>query len=257
MTSLAQPAMESTTPETTGELEAGFEITQAGLEGQGIIPVKEVTLSGGLAVYKVDRALTDGTLEEVLENGSVGTIEAVELTLGALKVVEEMKHQGLIAHGDISPRNVLADREHHTGAISGFHNARAGEGTLSVMGFRPVIIGDEGEVHPEDLNDSFTAPEILAGGLPDSRSDVYEAGRTLLYALHGKRLMPTVEYDAFMDMMQPVPPPELSGDFPSDTPNAIRFAVQKALDPRPDNRQTMSQLISAVGAELVSLKAAA
>lgn len=253
MPSLAQhrPVQTPPAPEITGELESGLEITRAGLEGQGIVPVNEISLTdSGLAVYRVDRAKTDGTLEDVIENGSVSPTEAVSLTLGALKVVNELKAQGLVAHGDISPKNVLFDRAHETGAISGFHNTRFGNEALAMIGVEPVLIGDEELRHPLHLDPSFTAPEVVGGGLPDSSSDVYEAGRTLLYALHGRRLKPTVEYEEFMDTYEPVAPPDLSTDFPAFTPNSMRFAIQHALDPNPAERPDMGQLIGETGAGL-------
>jgi serine/threonine protein kinase len=120
-----------------------------------------------------------------------------------------------------------------------------------------VLIGQgHTEAGKPRIEPGFTAPEVIKGGQPDSQSDVYEGARTLLFGLHGQTLNPTVEHDEFMNTLEAVPPPELSGDFPSRVPNGIRFVIQDALDPTPANRPAMGELVQTV-ADSLPLEAAA
>lgn len=238
--------------------ETGLEIIEAGLERRGILPVEELVITdSGMAIYRIRTSSTNGSLEKAIKRGSLDRIEATRVTLDALRVVSEMHDdKELEAHGDINPGNIFVDHDHDTAAISGFYNTVIDNKALAIPGLRAVLMGGRLQGPPR-IERSFTAPEVIKGARPDSRSDVYEGARTILYALHGTELKPTVETDEFMGSLQAVPPPELSGDFPAATPNSIRFVVQHALDPRPENRPAMGELVNTVGSGLAELEAAA
>ncbi len=253
-TDLTQPQLKvSESPEATGEFDNGLEIIDAGLERHGIVPVDEITITqSGLAIYRVNTELTDGSLEKAIEAGAIDWIEATQVTLDALRLVSEMHEDKEIeAHGDINPKTIFIDRTHETGAVSGFYNTVIDEKALAIPSLKAVLIGAQaGEAHRPHVEPAFTAPEVINGSSPNSKSDVYEAARTLLYALRGTDLGPTVEYEEFMGRLDPAAPPELTGDFPSFTPTGMRIVIQSALNPHPQNRPTMDQLVSAIGQEL-------
>ncbi len=232
------------------EVNSGLEIIEGldtQLAEQGIVRVENIRLTGsGGAVYEISRALTDGSLDEALREGTLSREQATKLTLDALTVVSEMHRMGLDAHGNIRPQNVLVDTNHHTAAIGGFHVTAMGEEALSSFGIDVSHISGgnlEGEI---DL--SFVAPELVLGADPDQKSDVYEGARTLLFALSGKRPTPTVKYfdDIQGNNLEPAPAPDLSTGFPAATPDATRYALQQALSPNPNDRPTMGQLVKEI-----------
>lgn len=233
---------------------AGLEIIDAGLERQGMVPVDEITITdSGLAIYRIKAELTDGSLEKAIENKTLDWVEATKLTLDALKVVSEMHADHEIkAHGDINPSNILIDHVHDTAAISGFYNTVPDSKGLAIPSLRTVLIGSASQNVSENmhLDPSFSAPEVINGAEPSSSSDVYEGARTLLYALHGRPIGNTVQYDEFMDRLEPVQAPDLSLGFPKQTPNNVRFIIQEALQPEPSERPSMAQLIDGVEASL-------
>ncbi|HEX5455953.1 MAG TPA: hypothetical protein VFW77_01165 [Candidatus Saccharimonadales bacterium] len=244
-------------PETSGRFEAGLEIVDTKLDTlfaeKGIVPVSSVSLDDdGLAIYEIRRNFTQGSLDKALERGLINRGEALEVALDALQVVSEVQKQGLLAHGNIQPHNIFLDGIHHTGVIGGFRINSASEKALVDMG---VDVSGLRSDEDEYMNLAFTAPEVVMGEVPDARSDVYEGARTLLYALSGKRPPPTVKYfdDVIGSPLEPARAPDLSTDFPMNTPNSVRFAIQQALDPKPDNRQTMQQLIEEVQGEVYPL----
>lgn len=256
--SLTHPPAQLRPRTPTGE--SGLEIIDTGLERNGILPVQEITITdSGLAIYRIRNSATNGSLEQAIKNGRLSWVEATRAALDALRVVSEMHDdRELEAHGDISPKNIFIDNARDTAAISGFHNSVVEDKALAIPALKAVLIGHHhSDADQPHLEPAFTAPEIINGGQPDSKSDVYEAGRTLFYGLHGRALGATVEYEEFMDRLDPVPPPELSGDFPTRVPNGIRFVIQGALDPDPTNRPTMNELVNEAGEGLHHLEAAA
>lgn len=218
------------------------------LAEQGIVRVESINLTdSGHALYEINRSLTDGSLDEALSQGLVDREEAVLLALEALRVVNEMHKMGLDAHGDIKPQNIFVDERHHTAAIGGFHTSEMGEKALEAFGVDVSHIRGVEEENYIDL--SYTAPEVVLGATPDAKSDVYEGARTLMHALSGgRRPAPTVKYfdDVIGNGLEAVQPPDLSTEFPVTTPNATRFAIQQALNPNPDGRQSMEQLVEEV-----------
>lgn len=235
------------------EINGGLEIIEgfdSQLAEQGIVRVDGIKLTGtGQALYEINRALTDGSLDEALAKGLVSPRAATDLTLDALRVVSEMHRMGLDAHGDIRPQNIFVDTDHHTAAIGGFHATAIGEEALSSFGIdvSHVSSGLQGD---NDL--SYVAPEIVLGATPDQRSDVYEGARTLMFALRGSRPTPTVKYfdDIIGNELEPAPAPDLSTGFPASTPDSTRYALQQALSPNPDERQSMGQLIEEITADV-------
>lgn len=236
-------------PPSPHETHSGLEIIEgidSQLAEQGIVRVEGIKLTNsGQALYEINQALTDGSLDEAIKNGLISPQAATGLALDALRVVSEMHQMGLDAHGDIRPKNIFVDTNHHTAAIGGFHATALGEEALSSFGIDVSHISSD---MAEGTDLSYAAPELVLGGEPDQRSDVYEAARTLMFALRGSLPPPTVKYfdDIIGNDLEPVVAPDLSTGFPAGTPDSTRYALQQALSPNPDERQSMGQLITEI-----------
>lgn len=248
MTAPASHTPQATQP-SPHETHSGLEIIEgfdSHLAEQGIVRVEGIRLTdSGQALYEINQALTDGSLDEAIGKGIIGPHAATDLTLDALRVVSEMHKMGLDAHGDIRPGNIFVDTNHHTAAIGGFHATAVGEEALSSFGIDVSHISSD---MSEGTDLSYAAPELVLGGEPDQKSDVYEAARTLLFALRGSLPPPTVKYfdDIIGNELEPVAAPDLSTGFPAGTPDSARYALQQALSPNPGERQSMGQLIAEI-----------
>ncbi|HEX5797229.1 MAG TPA: hypothetical protein VFX86_02465 [Candidatus Saccharimonadales bacterium] len=261
MTRLTQPVVAAAKPELSRD--GGFELARSDLdsqlEEQGFARVEGIHITGPeSAIYAISRYLTDGSLREAMEDGLVSHEEASALTLNALRLVSNLHREGLKAHGNISPDSVLVDRAHETGALSGFRDALTDDRQLSSVLAIPEHPEGEGYTGAIDL--SFTAPEVVMGGLPDVKSDVYSGAKTLSYALSGIRPQPSVRYfdDVIGNHLIPASAPDvtdLSTGLPEDTPSATVFALQQAMDPDPERRPSMGQLIEEINTGIYPLPA--
>ncbi len=112
------------------------------------------------------------TLRELLsERGRLGQREALDIMMGVLAGLDAA-HQAGLAHRDVKPENVLITT---TGTIkvADFGLARAVAGAVPTNG--GMIIGTA----------AYLAPEQVAGGVSDARTDVYAAGIMLFEMLTG------------------------------------------------------------------------
>jgi serine/threonine-protein kinase len=112
------------------------------------------------------------TLRELLtERGRLGARESLDIMTGVLAGLAAA-HQAGVAHRDVKPENVLLAA---TGGVkvADFGLARSVAGAVQTKG--GMIIGTA----------AYLAPEQVAGGISDARTDVYAAGVMLFELLTG------------------------------------------------------------------------
>ena len=163
----------------------------------------------------------DGTdLESLLGRGNLGLSTKVELirqiTAGLAAV-----HKHNIIHRDIKPPNILITEDFQA-KLTDFGVARLAKSSLTGNG---DVLGSPG----------YMAPEILRGGKPDKRADIFSLG-VLAYTVITERSpfrgenVPSIIESTCSDY--PTPPATLDPDVPA----LLSDMVMKMLEKRPRKR---------------------
>jgi WD40 repeat protein/tRNA A-37 threonylcarbamoyl transferase component Bud32 len=146
----------------------------ARLDHPGIVPVYQITESGGMRYYVM--AFVDGpSLADRLKEGPLPAKMAAEIVQGAALAVHYAHMRGIV-HRDLKPGNILLDRD---GAprVADFGLAKRSEGgaDLTMTG---QVLGTP----------SFMPPEQASGdhSRVDERSDVYALGAVLYATVTGR-----------------------------------------------------------------------
>jgi eukaryotic-like serine/threonine-protein kinase len=114
------------------------------------------------------------TLRQLLtERGRLGPREALDIMTGVLTGLAAA-HQAGLAHRDVKPENVLLTQSGEV-KVADFGLARSVAGAVKTEG--GMLIGTA----------AYLAPEQVAGGISDARTDVYAAGIMLFELLTGRQ----------------------------------------------------------------------
>jgi len=128
--------------------------------------------SDGRLHYIVMEYVPGRTLRQLLtERGRLGARESLDIMTGVLAGLAAA-HQAGIAHRDVKPENVLLTAPGGV-KVADFGLARSVAGAVQTKG--GMIIGTA----------AYLAPEQVAGGISDARTDVYAAGVMLFELLTG------------------------------------------------------------------------
>ncbi len=144
-------------------------------------------------------------------------------------------HDAGVVHRDFKPENVLIDR-HGMAKVTDFGLARMSV-PVADLTFAPEAVA---RTHAAGTP-AYMAPEQLAGGNADARSDQYSFAITLFEVLNGKRPFVATNIAALAAAMhQPIVEW-------GDSSGSVKRLLQRALAPRPDARfTTMHEVASAL-----------
>lgn len=148
-----------------------------------------------------------------------------------VRVVQELLsalyflHERGVAHGDVTPANVLIDTHGHPKLIDLAEATALGQ--RSTARFTP----------------GFAAPELLAGGAPSASTDAYGVGGLLHFALtgaapNGAHGAASMIHSATSSL--PLPP----SAWPVDVPAPLDRLVERLLARSPSARPTLDQVAS-------------
>jgi serine/threonine protein kinase len=165
------------------------------------------------------------TLRQLLnERGRLSTRDALDIMAGVLSGLAAA-HDAGIAHRDVKPENVLLTAS-GTVKVADFGLARSVAGAVQTKG--GMVIGTA----------AYLAPEQVAGGTSDARTDVYAAGVMLFELLtgfqpHTGESPLTVAYK-HVDEVVPPPSNVLPG-LPAAVDALVAMATSRDPDLRPAN----------------------
>ncbi|MEV6557242.1 protein kinase [Nocardia sp. NPDC051756] len=197
----------------------------------------DVTLSG--LPFIVMPYCTRGSLEQVIrDQGPLTWADSLRAGVKLAGAIESA-HRAQILHRDVKPANVL---------LSGY-----GEPQLTDFGIARIPGGFQTSSSLITGSPAFTAPEVLKGDEPTTRSDVYGLGATLFALLTGhaafeRQAGEKVVAQFLRITTQPVPDLR-EHDIPPDVAEVIQHAMSIDPDERPPSAYDFGQLLRAVQRE--------
>jgi len=189
------------------------EASAARLNHPNIVPIHDVGADDGIA-YIVTDYLEGETLREILDSRAALPIETIaDIAVGVANALN-YAHENHVVHGDIKPENILIT----TGR------------DVKIMNFGIAQIPMDSPTQP-----GYMAPEQVAGGNTDGRTDIFALGVVLYEMLTGVKPFDGDDPGAITDKVLkdvPVPPSTLNARVP---PGFDRI-VGRALAKRPRDR---------------------
>ncbi len=195
-------------------------------------------------LYMVMEYVDGQTLEEILKDGPVTELQALEIVFAVAETLAAAVPLGLV-HRDIKPANIMITR---TGVVklADFGIAKASDHELSVtLTMDNLMVGTAAYAAPEQLQDAHRV---------DARADIYSLGATLYEMLTG--CLPFSGGNLFDTMTHvlsdPIPDPRKKNPrITAETAALLNTMLAKSPDDRPQNAQALQDLIAP---HLASLK---
>ena len=172
-----------------------------------------------------------------LEKSKVPIEKAISVAKGIASAIEHA-HAQKVLHRDIKPDNILLEE--------------GGRVVLTDFGLAKVkdlfSVTQAGQALGTVI---YFAPEQMKGEQADERTDIYQLGLTLYETTTG--ILPFGEEPPLAAMKKrirkPIPAPR---ELNSDVPEYLSTAIQKCLQPKPENRfQTMEELSEALESQQI------
>ncbi|MGI8609246.1 MAG: serine/threonine-protein kinase [Candidatus Dormibacteria bacterium] len=183
--------------------------------------------------YLVMEYVDGASLREVLRQSSRLTPEqALEVLRGALSGLGHMHDLGVV-HRDVKPENVLCDR--------------MGISKLADFGLAvPTGTGEGGEMFGSP---NYMSPELVRGGSPDARTDVYSCGAMLYELLTGVAPYAGGDARAVMRQHLAAPPPDpraVRAELPQAVADLVTAAMAKDPAARPASAKEFADQLEGV-----------
>lgn len=183
------------------------------------------------ATYLVMPYYAGGTVADALHGTTYSPLMASRLLTTLAHALDYAHSQGYI-HCDLKPSNFMIDGQ--------------GQVVLADFGLAKAIGGEA----PSTLTGSlpYLAPELIGGGLPDARSDVYALGVSLCEVLTGHTPFDaddTISYLQLHRRALPPAPSQLNPELPPILDGPILAALQKSPQDRPQSAGELAQAFRA------------
>ncbi len=198
--------------------------TSAQLSHPNIVPIFSVDERAGMVFFVM--GLVEGeSLAAMLARQPRPPIDIVRRVLREVADALAYAHSRHVVHRDVKPDNILIERESGRAMVTDFGIARAAEADsrLTVTG---VAIGTPAYMSPE---------QALGEREVDGRSDIYSLGVVGYQMLVGETPFKASNTPAMM-MKHLGEAPRPIAERRSDAPSSMRFAVERALAKRPEDR---------------------
>jgi serine/threonine-protein kinase len=145
-------------------------------------------------------------------------------------------HRQGVVHRDVKPANILVDWPGDTVKLADFGLARADDGVQTGTGIVPG-------------SPAFMAPELLAGGVPTPRSDLYALGATLFQLLTGQLPHDGASMGELLRRVaeEPVPDPSsLRPELPPELTELVTRLLAKQAAQRPADAETVARQFASI-----------
>jgi serine/threonine protein kinase len=212
------------------EFEARFhhETSAGRLRHANIVAIHDVGVTDDFA-YVAMEYVEGETLREMLDSGVVLPVETISSIVERVANALNYAHENHMVHRDIKPANILITPGRDV-KIKDFGIAQIPTGLHPLHGPMLEIMGTP----------QYMAPEQLAGGNTDGRTDIFALGVVLYEMLTGVMPFDGDELGAIIDQVlkaEPAPPSMLN----RRVPPAFDRIISRALAKRPRDRyQTAS-----------------
>jgi serine/threonine protein kinase len=210
----------------------------ASLDHPNVVPLYEAGEEDG-NVYIVTRWIEGTELGTLIQrDGPLPSGQAARVAAQIASALEIAHERGLI-HRDVKPSNVILTSEGHV-YLTDFGLAKRAE-TAPGLTAADQILGTV----------DYVAPEVIEGGEPDARSDIYSLGCLLFEMLSGEP--PFAEHKGGMAKMWAhvnAPTPSLRErrpDVPAELEDLVRRAIAKAPEARPTASAFRDAALNAAG----------
>lgn len=176
-------------------------------------------------------------IERILQQqGLMKAGEACRVTRQAALGLARL-HGMQMAHGDVRPQNIWVDA---SGTVKMLQFPLSRDPLAPPIDWRKSLAA-AGEKPPVEAD--YIAPELIAGGAPDARSDIYQLGCSLYQMLTNKPPFPGDSLKAKLEghlKGQPTPIEKLNPKVPPELAKLVSYMMQK----KPDMRyQQMTSVI--------------
>jgi serine/threonine-protein kinase len=195
--------------------------TAARLQHAGIVRVFESGQAQGLAYMAMEYVVGESLAGHTAVGQRLSVSEVVAVGARVADALDHAHRQGVV-HRDIKPANVLVDLATDVVKVADFGIARITDAARTRTG---LMLGTP----------SFMAPEQMAGGRIDGRTDIYSLGVMLFQLLTGALPHASESMARLMYAIANEPAPDLRSLRP-ELPEALARVVAQALEKRPERR---------------------
>jgi len=190
-------------------------------------------------VYIVTRWVDGTELGTLIHREGPMEVDRAVRIAAQIAAALELAHEKGLVHRDVKPSNAILTPEDHV-YLTDFGLAKRAETDPGLTAVDQML----GTV-------DYVAPEVIEGGEPDARSDVYSLGCVLYEMLTGEA--PFADQKGGMAKMwaqvnaDPVPLRERRADVPAALDAVVRRAMAKAPGERPSAEGFRTSVLSAIG----------